>query len=315
VCCGLVQWRRFAEFAGDVVVVAVAEAESDVVADVDLVRAVDAVDQAGLFERGLGAGPAGLCPQAGVGVGLPGGERGEQDAGLVGVEDGGAGGVAQGAALRLGEEVQARCDGPGFGRDAPQRQRAAEVGMVLGGGDGGRGTRQLASQAAGELVGGERDPGGGERGQRGERVGELVLASAGVAGGLAACDSSGSSSGTRSAGWLSRRRAISMRTCTGRSRSGGCGPLTWWGWMPSRFASLSGSSPNLGDCGTPLPGAGTYPTRTAQLRAETGRRPAASGPRPARAAPELGATTSQVVLAWLQQPPILRSPAPARLRS
>jgi hypothetical protein len=69
-----------AELAGDVVVVAVAEAESDVVADVDFVRAVDAVDQAGFLERGFGGGPAGLCPQIGVGVALPGDERGEQDA-------------------------------------------------------------------------------------------------------------------------------------------------------------------------------------------------------------------------------------------
>ena len=44
---------------------------------------------------------------------LPDGERGEQDAGLVVVEDGGAGGVAQGAVLRLGEDVQPRRDGPG----------------------------------------------------------------------------------------------------------------------------------------------------------------------------------------------------------
>src|SRR5256885_8411070 len=48
------------------------------------------------LERGLGGAPAGLCPQAGVGIALPilpGGERGEQDAGLVVVEGGGAGGV------------------------------------------------------------------------------------------------------------------------------------------------------------------------------------------------------------------------------
>ena len=44
------------------------------------------VDQAGFLERGLGGCPAGLCPQIGVGAALPGGERGEQDAGLVVVE-------------------------------------------------------------------------------------------------------------------------------------------------------------------------------------------------------------------------------------
>jgi hypothetical protein len=148
-----------------VVVVAVAEAESDVVADVDLVRAVAAVDQAGFLGRGSG-GPAGLCPQIGVGVALPGGDRGEQDAGLVVVEAGGASGVAQGAALRPGEDVQAGCDGPGFGRDPLQRQRAAEVGVVLGGGDGGRGVRQLPSQAAGQLLDGQWGPGGGQRSAR-----------------------------------------------------------------------------------------------------------------------------------------------------
>jgi hypothetical protein len=42
------------ELAGDVVVVAVAEAESDVVADVDFVQAAAAVDQASFLERGLG---------------------------------------------------------------------------------------------------------------------------------------------------------------------------------------------------------------------------------------------------------------------
>jgi hypothetical protein len=143
VCCGLVQRRGFAELAGDVIVVAVAEAEFDVVADVDVVRAVDAVDQAGLLERGLGVGgPAGLGPQAGPGAGLAGGERGEQDAGLVVVEGGGAGGVAQGAALRRGEDVEPGRDGPGFEWDAPQRQRATEAGVVLGGGDSGCGARQ-----------------------------------------------------------------------------------------------------------------------------------------------------------------------------
>src|SRR6266568_6941437 len=94
---------QLAELAGDVAVVAVAEAEPDVVADVDPVRAGAAVDQAGFLERGLGAGPAGLCPQHGVGVALPGGERGEQDAGLALVEVGGAGGIAQDAALRASE--------------------------------------------------------------------------------------------------------------------------------------------------------------------------------------------------------------------
>ena len=106
-----------AEFAGYVVVVGVAEAGSDVVADVDFVRAAAAVDQAGFLERGLGGGPAGLCPQAGVVAALlflPDGERGEHDAGLVVVEDGGAGGVAQGAVLRLGEDVQPRRDGSRF---------------------------------------------------------------------------------------------------------------------------------------------------------------------------------------------------------
>ena len=85
-----------------------------------------------------------------------------------------------------GEDVQPRRDGPGFGRDAPQRQRAAEIGVVLGGGDGGRGARQLPAQGAGELVGGQRGPGGGERGQHGQRVGSPVLAAVGVAAGLAA---------------------------------------------------------------------------------------------------------------------------------
>ena len=72
------------------------------------------------------------------------------------------------------------------GGTAPQRQRAAEIGVVLGGGDGGRGARQLPFQGAGELVGGQRGPGGGERGQHGERVGSPVLAAVGVAAGLAA---------------------------------------------------------------------------------------------------------------------------------
>jgi hypothetical protein len=69
---------------------------------VDFVRAVDAVEQAGFQEFGFGGGPAGLCPQIGVGGALP----GRQDAGLVVVEDGGAGEMAQGAAPRLGEDVQ-----------------------------------------------------------------------------------------------------------------------------------------------------------------------------------------------------------------
>ena len=132
--------------------------------------------------------------QAGVGVALPLLPGGEQDAGLVVVEDCGAGGVAQGAALRLGEDVQAWCDGPGFRRDAPQRQRPAEIGVVLGGGDGGRGARQLPSQGSGELVGGERGPGSGERGQHGERVGSQVLPPTSPGTGRR-CDSSGSSSG------------------------------------------------------------------------------------------------------------------------
>src|ERR1017187_5201708 len=59
-----------AEFTCYVAVVAVAEAELDVVADVDSVRAVAAVDQAGLFERGFGAGPAGLRAETGVGIAL-----------------------------------------------------------------------------------------------------------------------------------------------------------------------------------------------------------------------------------------------------
>src|SRR2546429_3801027 len=63
--------RGLAELAGEVVIVAVAEAEFDVVADVDFVLAGDAVDQAGLLERGLGGGPAWLCPQIGVGIALP----------------------------------------------------------------------------------------------------------------------------------------------------------------------------------------------------------------------------------------------------
>jgi hypothetical protein len=71
------------------------------------------------------------------------------------------------------------------GRDAPQRQRAAEVGVVLGGGDGGRGARQLPSQGSGELVGGERGPGGGQGGQHCDGVGPLVLA-VGIASALAA---------------------------------------------------------------------------------------------------------------------------------
>jgi hypothetical protein len=62
---------------------------------------------------------------------LPDGERGEQDAGLIVVEDDGAGDIAQGPALRLGEDVQPRRDDPGLGRDAPQRQRAAEIRAVL----------------------------------------------------------------------------------------------------------------------------------------------------------------------------------------
>jgi hypothetical protein len=49
------------EFAGDVVVVAVAEAESDVVADVDFVQAA-AVDQAGFLECGLGGLPSRILP-------------------------------------------------------------------------------------------------------------------------------------------------------------------------------------------------------------------------------------------------------------
>jgi hypothetical protein len=133
------------------VVVAVAEAEQDV-ADVDFARAAAAVDQAGFLERGLGGGPAGPGTQAGVGVALPllpGRERGELDAGLVVVEDGGAGDIAQGAALRVGEDVQPRCDGPGFRRDPPQRQRAAQAGVVLGGRDGGRGARPAASPGRG----------------------------------------------------------------------------------------------------------------------------------------------------------------------
>jgi hypothetical protein len=125
---GLGQRRGLAELAGDVAVVAVAEAELYVVAEVGFVRAVDAVDQSGFLERGLGGGPAGPCPQIGVGDALPllpDGERGEQDAGLVVVEEGGAGGVGQGAALRLGENVGSGYDGPGSGRDAPQRQQAS----------------------------------------------------------------------------------------------------------------------------------------------------------------------------------------------
>ena len=39
-------------------------------------------------------------------------------------------------------------------RRAPERQRAAEAGVVLGGGDGRRSTRQRPAQGAGELVGG-----------------------------------------------------------------------------------------------------------------------------------------------------------------
>jgi hypothetical protein len=49
------------EFAGDVVVVGVAEAESDVVADVDFVQAA-AVDQAGFLEHGLGGLPSRILP-------------------------------------------------------------------------------------------------------------------------------------------------------------------------------------------------------------------------------------------------------------
>jgi hypothetical protein len=74
-----------AEFAGYVVVVGVAEAGSDVVADVNLVRAVAAVDRAGFPECGFGGGSAGPGAQLGVGVVLPGGERGEQvDCGVPG---------------------------------------------------------------------------------------------------------------------------------------------------------------------------------------------------------------------------------------
>jgi hypothetical protein len=159
-----------------VIIVAVAEAELDVIADVDLVRTAAAVNQPDFFQRGPGGYPAGPCPQADVGVALPllPGERGEQDAGLVVVEDGGAGGVAQGTALCPREDVQSGCDGPGSGRDAPQRQRAAKIRIVLGGGDGARGARQRPAQGAGELVGGQRGSGGGERGQHDEGVGSPV---------------------------------------------------------------------------------------------------------------------------------------------
>jgi hypothetical protein len=104
-----------------------------------LVRAVAAVDQAGFLERGFCAGPAGLCPEIGVDGALPGGERRQQDPGLVFTEGGSPRSVAQGAALRLGEDIEAGCDGPGFGWDPPQRQRPAEIRVVLGGGDRGRG--------------------------------------------------------------------------------------------------------------------------------------------------------------------------------
>jgi hypothetical protein len=48
------------EVAGDVVVVAVAEAESDVVADVDFVQAAAAVDQAGSLSVASADFPAGF---------------------------------------------------------------------------------------------------------------------------------------------------------------------------------------------------------------------------------------------------------------
>jgi hypothetical protein len=56
-----------AELAGNVVIVAVAEAELDVVADVDFARAAAAVNQAGFLEGGPGGSPAGPGSQAGRG--------------------------------------------------------------------------------------------------------------------------------------------------------------------------------------------------------------------------------------------------------
>jgi hypothetical protein len=97
-----------AELAGDVGVVAVAEAEFHVVGGVCPVRADVGVEQAGGLERGLGGGPAGLGTEAGVGGGLAAGQGGEQDAGLAVFEGGDAAGlVAQGAALRRGQDVEA----------------------------------------------------------------------------------------------------------------------------------------------------------------------------------------------------------------
>ena len=59
-------------------------------------------------------------------------------------------------------------------------------------------------------------------------------------------DSSGSSSGTRLAGWRSSRRAISMRGCTGRAVNGWpWESLTRCGWMPSRSPSSQVDMPGV----------------------------------------------------------------------
>jgi hypothetical protein len=64
--------------------------------------------------------------------------------------------MAQDAALRLGEDVQAGCDGSGSGRDAAQRQRAAGAGLSWAAALAAvvRGSRH--SRGVGELAGGER---------------------------------------------------------------------------------------------------------------------------------------------------------------
>jgi hypothetical protein len=84
--------------AGDVGVVAAAEAEFHVVGDVS--PAPTGVEQAGGLERGLSGGPAGLGAEAGVSGSPAAGRGGEQLASLAVLEDGrAADSVAQGAAL------------------------------------------------------------------------------------------------------------------------------------------------------------------------------------------------------------------------
>jgi hypothetical protein len=176
-------WRGAAGCAGGwlteltryVAVVAVAEAELDGVADVHLVRAVAAVDQAGFLERGFCAGPAGLCPEIGVDGALPGGERRQQDPGLVFTEGGSP--VVSRRARRC---ASVRTSRRGVTVPVSGGTRRSASGPPRSGSSWAAATvataRQLPSQGAGELVRGERGPGGGGHGEHGEGIGPPVLA-------------------------------------------------------------------------------------------------------------------------------------------